>query len=278
MKKFTLLLTSCFFFNHHAKSQSACVSNLNNIYSFTIGATKFELVKEAKTWKEALNCAISRGGKLAEIDSEQKQKDILKNVSLAGIKLDLTRAKDGDNAAYIWMGATDASEEGKWLWDGEYNNIGLHFWSGDASGIAVNNNYTNWAAAQPNDYQLQQDCLGFALENWTGGSGGMLGQWNDLNGNHQLYYLIEYSKPVTSILYNMDNNTIQIECLQHLSLLKINHSQAASFRCFLYNPLGEIVIESSNQSEIPLNNISPGLYIFTVICENKTSVYRLLKE
>ena len=48
-------------------------ANANNIYSFPFKGHTYEVVKENKTWLEAVNCAVSRGGYLAEITDSTEQ-------------------------------------------------------------------------------------------------------------------------------------------------------------------------------------------------------------
>lgn len=54
------------------------------------------------------------------------------------------------NGNIIWMGASDATREGAWQWQGGSEN-GLTFWSGAAGGSAQNGFYTNWAGGQPDN-------------------------------------------------------------------------------------------------------------------------------
>lgn len=55
--------------------------------------------------------------------------------------------------AELWIGASDAIDEGTWLWIAS----GVQFWSGDAdSGTA--GAYTNWNTGEPNNVD-EADCL-----------------------------------------------------------------------------------------------------------------------
>jgi hypothetical protein len=82
-------------------------------------------------------------------------------------------------------------EEGKWEWIGESGEA-TQFWQGTNSGSAVGGLYNNWGsssfAGEPDNYLGNQNALGFALTDWPYGSAG---QWNDLNAENLLYFIIE---------------------------------------------------------------------------------------
>lgn len=64
-----------------------------------------------------------------------------------------------------WIGGSDA-EEGKWVWmDGE------QFWQGDGKGTRVNDLYTRWEGANPDNYGGSENCLEFKRN----------GYWNDFH-------------------------------------------------------------------------------------------------
>ena len=77
-------------------------------------------------------------------------------------------------------------EEGKWEWIGE-NGEATQFWQGTAFGSVVGGLYNNWGN-EPDDYMGQQDGLGLALTNWPMG---FAGEWNDLNVENLLYFIVE---------------------------------------------------------------------------------------
>jgi hypothetical protein len=45
-----------------------------------------------------------------------------------------------------WIGASDADEEGTWVWVNE----GVPFWSGRGDGVSLNGEYENWNSDEPN--------------------------------------------------------------------------------------------------------------------------------
>ena len=164
------------------------------IYRFQFQNKTYEVVKIPKTWQEAAAYAVARGGYLAEINSMAEQKAIYYNlIHKAQIKLDDSRAQDGGGASYVWLGGNDIAHEGLWIWDGNNDGIGIAFWQGNYKGHALNNAFTNWGH-EPDNYNNQQDALAMGLTEWPRGLGslGKPGQWNDLNQNDRLFFVIEY--------------------------------------------------------------------------------------
>jgi hypothetical protein len=51
------------------------------------------------------------------------------------------------------IGASDALQEGVWLWDD-----GTQFWSGAAAGMAVGGNFAFWASGEPNNQGGDENC------------------------------------------------------------------------------------------------------------------------
>lgn len=194
---------NCFnFYENNAwsgcKSNNAPVSqcaNSSNIYSFTYNNKNYELVKENKTWEEAAACAVARGGYLSEINDISEQNAIFNELSNnATITTSNTTAPDGGNAAYVWIGGNDMLTESSWAWNGDNNSTYTLFWYGTFDGNAIGGLYNNWGKGsigllEPDDYLNNQDALGLALTNWPNGSSG---EWNDLNKDNTLYFLIEF--------------------------------------------------------------------------------------
>lgn len=77
-------------------------------------------------------------------------------------------------------------EEGKWEWIGESGEA-TQFCKGTVFGSVVGGLYNNWGN-EPDDYLGQQDGLALALTSWPLGSAG---EWNDLNIENPLYFIIE---------------------------------------------------------------------------------------
>ena len=104
-------------------------------------------------------------------------------------------APDGGDAAYFWAGAGDFASEGNWEW---------------SNGESFDDTFSNWGQGstnhpgEPDDYQGQQDALGIALESWPYLSPpyiGVPGEWNDINANNELYFVVEYGDDQTLEAY-----------------------------------------------------------------------------
>ncbi len=197
MKKFYAVTAATFF----TAALFAQCANQANIYSFTYNGKNYEVVKEVKNWTNASACAVARGGYLVEINSLGEQNAVYNAITVgAGVTSTYASVADGGGAAYVWMGGTDRHVEGTWLWDGNYDNVGTNFWIGQGTagaggGTPVNSSYVNWGgtsmggAAEPDDYLGIQDCGAIALGTWPNG---IAGEWNDISGVNNLYYVIEY--------------------------------------------------------------------------------------
>lgn len=192
--------------NYYVFAQCA---DSTNIYSFVFDGKTYEVVKENKNWMEAVSCAVERGGILAEINSVEEQNGIFSQLSNAAIINNSTVAPDGGGGAYIWLGANDLSTEGNWVWDGNNDGIDSQFWLGTASGNPVGGLYNNWGN-EPDDF-LGQDALGLSLNGWPLG---VAGQWNDVNHQNILYYLIEY--PATDCS-NSSSSITDTACVSYTS-------------------------------------------------------------
>ena len=75
MNKFILSSTIFLFAISLTTAKAQCASPAN-IYTFTYSGHTYEIVKEFKTWVNAAACAVSRGGYLAEINSQAEQDTI----------------------------------------------------------------------------------------------------------------------------------------------------------------------------------------------------------
>jgi hypothetical protein len=246
--------------------QSQCIGNLSNVYSFTVNNVPYELVKENKTWTDAADCAVLRGGKLAEIDSKKEQDSIFRYLNKAGIIAANTVAPDGGNASYVWLGGADINSEGNWFWDGSNAGSFNQFWQGTATGIAPNGHYTNWGN-EPDDFN-NQDGLGLAVTNWPRG---LAGQWNDVNDNNQLYYIIEYFEIIPTAIQETKGQSLSL--FPNPAETSISVHTPASLLGSTYsviNQLGTVVLTGTfreAKTEIDISALAGGMY--TVLAEER---------
>lgn len=251
-----------------------------NIYSFTYQGKKYEIVKEMKPWAQAAYCAKQRGGHLVEINDSAEQVAVFNAITQgANVSATYTSVSNGGGVAYVWIGATDQKTEGTWIWDGDNDNSGTEFYKGQGNagggnGKAVNGLFNNWGGKssgtnmEPDDFGSSQDHAGIGLEGWPKGNPmlGKTGEWNDIPGSSNLYYVIEY--PLSSglqlspqneeglfIYPNPAQSHIQIMGLQPFDNIRV------------YSNTGSL-IWTGNTPQISTEGWASGLYW---ICAENTS-------
>lgn len=267
MKIKTLALGVLALINSNVNAQ--CVSNQDNVYSFTYNGNLYKIVKESQDWLYAQSCANNEGGYLAQIDSQEEQEAIFSQVNLAGITASSTVAPDGGNGSYLWLGGADISIEGQWNWL-PYGGTAISFWQGTgASGSAVGGLYNNWggngSGTEPDNYGSGQDALGFAFTDWPLG---LAGQWNDVAKANNLYYIIEYNGLFNGIENNTTNSTL--ECYPNPAnetvtiKLPENSVITENLNISIFNIQGALIKEvklNSNKQSINTKDFSEGVYI-----------------
>jgi len=254
-----------------------------NIYSFDYNGHTYEVVKENKTWLEAVGCAVARGGYLAEINDAAEQTAIFDELmNNAGITLTNTVSPGGGSASYVWLGGNDlnvggTNNEGVWIWDGDNDGTSVQFWQGDTNGNPVGGLYTNWGTEPDNAYGTQ-DVLAIALTQWPVNSGnlGTAGQWNDLTDTNTLYYLIEHSSILT---INETNNeeTILVYPNPVNDYLKIENYKHVITDLTIYNALGQVIKTGNTLKDIELiqidfSNYTKGTYFVKITNTNGKSI------
>lgn len=253
---------------------NAQCASTTNIYLFNYAGKSYEIVKEVKNWTNASACAVARGGYLVQINTAAEDSVVYNAITVgAAVSSTYASAADGGGIAYVWIGATDRQTEGTWLWDGDYNNTGTNFWTGQGSagagtGAAIGGNYVNWGgtslgtAEEPDDYIGIQDCGAIGLNTWPHG---IAGEWNDISGLNNMYYVIEYDtllgiidneQKFQSIIYpNPSGDLITISGAN-------SNNQFSS--CKVMNQMGAMILseENVNASSITLNvsEYSEGIY------------------
>lgn len=167
----------------------ACVNSEVNVFRFDYNGKDYHLVKENKIWEDASDCAIQRGGKLAQIESQEEQDAIHVQMLLADITSQATIALDGGGDDYLWLGGTDEASANTWRWDGNNDGYGDQFWQGGGFGSTIAGSYSNWGNA-PASFGNRE---GLAIKLNTNVFGAEA-EWVDLNMDDSLFYIIEYPK------------------------------------------------------------------------------------
>ena len=173
----------------------------------------YKLVALAATWDEAAAAAKRTSlagdpGYLARIDSAAENQAILEAVTshLSPAQLANSIPNDGSEAAFAWLGGSDARREGQWTW----SNNGDLFWQGDFNGAPVDGRYTNWGI-QPDNADGAENALAMGLTGWPEPFHdlGAAGQWNDLEAGNGLVYVIEFDAVVEPLRAELDLPTDQ---------------------------------------------------------------------
>jgi len=220
MKKPLLIFIAVAFLTIQSFSQCADPAN---IYTFTYNGKNYEVVKEMKNWVDACSCAVERGGYLVEINNNNEQNAVYDSlINGAGVLPTYTSIANGGGIAYVWIGATDQLTEGEWLWDGDNDGVGTHFWDGQGAngagnGMPVGNAFNYWGGyntfnyMEPDNYGAGQNHAAIGLAGWPSGTTmlGAPGEWNDIIGTSMLYFIIELDAS-TGILDDNFKNPFEI--------------------------------------------------------------------
>ncbi|MHC1706918.1 MAG: T9SS type A sorting domain-containing protein [Bacteroidales bacterium] len=257
-----------------------------NIYSFSYNGKNYDIVKELQNWSNAAACAVERGGHLVHLETSDENNAIMQEIIAgASIAVNYTIVFDGGGIAYLWTGATDKSAEGTWLWDGDDNNSGLNFWTGQGTagtgnGTPIGGAYNNWGTSsfgsEPDDFLNNQDGAGIALSSWPYGSAG---QWNDIALSNQLYYVIEYEPA------GIDEETGSLQVFPNpatttIFIQGLNSSVTISGICISAMD-GRIVrteiLPDPLQGGIDISGLAPGCYVMSITLGNSVKCLRFIK-
>lgn len=240
-----------------------------NIFSFAYNSKTYEIIKENKTWVEAAACASSRGGYLAEINDAGEQQAIFEQLQAANINSTETVATDGFGS-YIWLGGNDISTEGFWALNGNNDDQALFFWQGNANGTPLNNRYNNWGN-EPDNWGASpgQDALGMAIIPFPNGAAG---EWNDLNHNNALYFVVEHSTLMSQQADTFD--IVSIYPNPASTTLTITGGVDSLNDITIYNVAGQLVRELDNKDltggEIDVDALPAGIYLVQLTLKNGT--------
>jgi len=146
-----------------------------HIYEFVDGHKDWGV---AKTEAEAKSVGGQKGY-LANITSADEQAFI---TGRGPAGADNTAIKSFADGHHLWLGGTDAAQEGKWIWSGG-PEAGTQFWAGASNGSATGGSYNNWNPGEPNNSNNED-----FLHTWAGGA-----TWNDIPDTAGVNgYVIEY--------------------------------------------------------------------------------------
>ena len=280
LQSFSLLVV-LMFVSSMARSQET--------YSFTYDGKNYEIVKDKKSWADAATYAVSRGGYLVHIDDSLEQIAVYDAiVNGAAIADNYTTVMDGGGIAYIWIGATDKTDEGKWVWDGKNEGLTYTFWTGQGAagnddGMAVNNAFVNWGGKvkgtinEPDDYGAGQDGAALALKGWPAGTTllGSPGEWNDIALTNELYFIIE---DVTPSAINENDGDAEINIFPNPAHDFISISSNLEIeRIQVFAADGSLVYYENNldmSSNFDIRELDAGVYY--IVFETKDSRYQEL--
>lgn len=164
---------------------------------FEFGGHTYKIITTPASWEDASASAAEMSlagqpGYLARVNSARENAAILNAVMdhLTDAQLAASLAEDGSETPFIWLGGSDKAQEGQWVW----SDNGEQFWEGDFNGYSVGGLFTNWGV-QPDNATGDEDALAMGLGDWPEPfyDLGTAGQWNDLDGNTALAYVVEFS-------------------------------------------------------------------------------------
>jgi hypothetical protein len=276
MKNSLQLLITAFLLAVSTNADAQC-ADATAVYSFTHDGRTYEIIKENKTWVAAAACAVERGGHLAEINSAEEQDAIFAQITNLQIDPNDTKAPDGGNASYVWLGGNDILQEGKWIWDGNNDAVSVQFWQGTASGSAIGGLYNNWGDEPDNSAAgTGQDGLGLAIIDWPLGDAG---QWNDVNHANQLYFVIEYDTlmgtdtvelPVVSVYPNPASDLLFINSDNGIDRIEITNAIGQEVRNISY---------ISSDIPISLEDLKTGVYFVRLhFLDGRLAVKKIMKQ
>lgn len=262
------------------------IQNAHSDYIFEFKGTRYKIVTTKETWEKAAENARKEGGFIVSIESKEEQ-DTIWNAITNGAKIpsNYTTVMDGGGIAYIWIGANDFAEEGVWIWDGDNDGKGVNFWNGEGkngkgNGAPVGQSYYNWGglkqygyANEPDNFNNAQDAAAIALEPWPKNIGflGQAGEWNDINANNQLYYIIEYPSN-NGINLPFENRNFKTEGID-LSLNSSNYSidirdlYGKINQISIYDLYGNLIYNqtpTTNNFRIDLSSFYSGIYTLAI--------------
>jgi len=173
-------------------------------FSFIHGGHSYLVIEQGRTWQAAAADAVARQvagapGYLTIIETAAENSAIFSELGRINPRTyGNTRAPDGGNGVYAWIGANDLATEGDWIWDGDNDGVGELFYRGlgNAGGGPIGGRYHNWGTFNGGPWEPDngagglQDAGVIALVDYPRG---LAGQWNDVRADNSLYYVVEFN-------------------------------------------------------------------------------------
>ncbi len=252
----------------------------SNVVRFDFNGHSYEVVKEMKSWADAVDCAEERGGILAEIADSAEQDAIYSAiVGVAAVALDYTSVANGGGSAYVWIGATDIDAEGQWVWDGNHDGVSTLFWTGEGAngagdGVAEPGAWANWGgmksgtANEPDDFGNNQDGGAICLTGWPSGTT-MLGdtsEWNDIQATSLCYFVIEYDHILG--LNEEEGSKPQVFPNPAVNQVQISIPGNSSRRVVVYNETGQLIVDrmiaGNSTTVVSLQEFYGGAFVISI--------------
>lgn len=265
----------------------------SNTYSFSYDGNSYDIVKTSKTWGDAADCALQKGGHLVHINEQAEQDTLYQRIiNEANVSPGYTSVNDGGGIAYVWIGANDLASEGSWVWDGDGDSTGTEFWTGEGNagsggGSAVNNAFIYWGGSssgspnEPDNYNGIQHAAGIALGNWPYG---VASEWNDIDPSNTLYFVVEYEN-ASSLDSREESQKDRLKIHPNPVENKLRWESArtniTAYR--ILDPSGGIVQEgssdASSEGRIDASGLEAGIYFLKLRNEEGRSlVQRFVKK
>jgi len=165
----------------------------------------YTVVASLQNYTTARAAAFLLGGKLADFESTAES-DALNNAlfdEVTGLfpanpsfsrSFSRSVAKDGGGSSYLWIGGSDAAQEGTWLWDSPDSqaNAAISLTRDEWGSGSLGSEPDNFNGLDANG----QDALALGLANWPKGAAtdqgyGNTGEWNDVSTLNKLGFIVE---------------------------------------------------------------------------------------
>ena len=239
-----------------------------NVVTFSYDGHDYELIQETLSWEDAAICAVSRGGYLAEINSQQEHDSVYQWLS-SDPSIDPSGTIDVFGASSIWLGGTDKNTEGDWMWDGNDDAVGTSFWLGTSTGSPVGGAFSAWGVSppEPDNSGGDQNWLTWRL------TGNNTSLWNDLHAPSSLYFLVEKDISSASISETVNADLLSIYPVPSSDKINLaSNSNELIEQVDVFTLSGQLVttnlFENSKNVTLDLSKLDAGQYLLNIYLSN----------